>query len=96
MTVLPVTWIASGATFSRRSAAAAVSVGGEVQTGDRGDDAAVHLFGPGMMDVAGPQASLDMRNGDAAMIGGERGGHCRGGVTLNDDPVRPLGVHDLS
>jgi hypothetical protein len=63
ITVLPVTWIAAGATFSRRSASAAVSVGAKCWSAIGRDDAAVHFLGPGMEDVARAQPRLDMADG---------------------------------
>ncbi len=67
-----------------------------VQRGDRADDLAVDLLGPGMMDIAAAQARLDVGDGDLAVVSGDRRGHRCGGVALDDDPVGPLLVHHLA
>ncbi len=61
--------------------------GREMLVGDRGDDAAVHFLGPGLVDVARTQPGLDMADRRLAVIGGERADHGRGGVALDDHPV---------
>ena len=67
-----------------------------MQRGDRADDLAVHFLGPRMMDVAAAQTGLDVRDRDLAVIRGQRPGHRRGGVALDDHPVGPLRVHDAA
>jgi len=68
----------------------------EVEHRDRCDDPAVHLFGPGVVDVARAQPRLDMRDRDLAVIGGQRPRHRGRGVALHDDEVGPFGIHHLA
>ena len=69
---------------------------GEMLVRDLGDDLAVHLFRPGFVDVAAAQARLDMRDGDAAVKGGERADHGAGRVALHDDAIGPGAVVDIA
>lgn len=80
MPVLPVTWTLP-ATPSRRSALAAVSVG------DRRDHAPVHLFRPGMVNIARSQPGLDMGDRTLAVIGRKRRRHRRHRVALHDHAI---------
>ena len=69
---------------------------GEVQRGEAADDLAIDLFGPGMVDVAAPQACLDVRDRNLAVVGGKRAGHRGRGVALDHHPVGPLFVEHFA
>jgi hypothetical protein len=64
----------------------------EVEVRDAGDDPAVHLLWPGMVDVPGPKPRLDMSDGDAAIISGKRRHHRRQRVAMDNDAVRLLEI----
>ena len=68
----------------------------EMQVRDRRDDAPVHLLGPGVIDVPRPEPGLDMGDGDASVISGQRARHCRRGVALDDHARRRFRVHHLA
>ena len=64
----------------------------EIHVGDAGDDAAVDLLGPGMMNVAAAQPRLDMGDRDLAIIGRQARHHRRQRVAMHDHPVGLFGV----
>ena len=64
--------------------------------GDLRDDLPVHLFRPRLLNVAASKACLDVRNRNAAIIGGERADHGAGRVALHDDPIWPSAVVDFA
>src|SRR5689334_15360487 len=63
---------------------------GEVERGEAADDLAVDLFGPRMVDVAAPEARLDVGDRNLAVVGGERPGHRGGSVALDHHPIGPF------
>src|SRR5271167_4774351 len=62
---------------------------GQQDLGNRIDDLAIGLFRKGMGKVAAAQSCFHMHNRDLRVEPGERRGHCRGCVSLNDNEVRP-------
>jgi hypothetical protein len=66
--------------------------GREVHVRDAGDDAAVHLLGPRVVDVAAAQSGLDMADRNLAVISGEARDHRGQCVAMHDHAVRLLGV----
>ncbi len=69
---------------------------GKVQIGDVGYEPPVHFFGPGRIDVVGAQAGLDVSHRDAVVEGRKRPGKGRGRVALNDHPIGPKDIEDLT
>ena len=68
----------------------------EMLVGDRRDDAAVHLLGPRLIDIARAQARLHMAHRHLAVIGGERPDHRGRGVALDDHAIGPFGIHHIA
>ena len=64
--------------------------------GDGARDLPVHLFGPGMVNVAAAQSRLDMADRNLAEIGGERRGHGGQRVAVNEDAVGLFGIESLA
>ena len=60
---------------------------GEVVGGDAPRDLAVHLLGPGAVDVVGAQSGLDVAHGNLLVEGGQGGGRGGGGVAVDEDDV---------
>ncbi len=60
----------------------------KVQVGEPGGQPAVHLLRPRRMDVARPQARLDMADRHLRVERGQRGGEGRGRVALHEHPIR--------
>ncbi len=60
----------------------------EVRVGDQIHDAAVHLLGKGVLEVARAQARLDVPDAHAAVEGGDGRAHRRRRVALHEEPVR--------
>ena len=67
--------------------------GGEVLPGDRADHLAIHLFRPGVVDIAAAQPRLDMAHRNLAVIGCQRPAHRGRRVALHHHPVRPFFIH---
>ena len=70
--------------------------GSEIHVGDAGDDAAVHFFRPGMVNVTAAQTGLDMGDGDFAIISGEAGDHGGQSIAMDDDAVGLFGIERLA
>ncbi len=67
---------------------------GEMQAGDHAGQAAIHLFWPGRVDVAGAQARFHMANRYPLVIRGEAGRKGRGSIAVNENDIRaPLAQH---
>lgn len=64
-----------------------VAGGGEVQVGEYAGQAPVGLLGPGLLQVAGAQAGLDVADGNVAVEGGQRGDEAGGGVAVDQDDI---------
>src|SRR5206468_1807825 len=69
--------------------------GGEETGGQEVDDAPVRLLREGSAQIAGAQPGLDVADADAAVEGGEGGGHGGGGVPLDEEPVGGFGGEHL-
>jgi len=77
--------------------ALACTLGGrKVQRRDATDDAAIHLFGPGGVDVAGAQACLDMADGHLLIKRREAGRHGGGGVAVHQQQVVAGALEDVA
>lgn len=66
---------------------AAERSGREMVGGDASGDLAVHLFGPGAVDVVGAQPCFDVAHGDLPIECGEGGGGAGGSVAMHEHYV---------
>ena len=64
----------------------------EMQRGNGADQAAVALFGPGRIKIAGPQPGLDMPDRDPGIIGGKGRRQRRGRIAMHQHHVGGLGL----
>jgi hypothetical protein len=67
-----------------------------MEIGDRRDHAPIYFLGPRVEFVAAPQASLDMSNGNLAIIGGQRADHSSRSITLDNHSIGPPAVECLA
>src|SRR5215469_3840535 len=61
----------------------------EVEIGYVTDQPAVHLLGPGCVDVVRTQTGLDVRHWKPVVKGSQRRGKSRSRVSLHDDAIGP-------
>ena len=87
---------ASGQAFALAGWPCEPAVGANKQVARQVDDPAIHLLGPGLREVVGAQARLDMSDRDAAIEGSQRGGHRRGGVAMHEHAVRAAPVSSMA
>src|SRR5712675_1802379 len=62
----------------------------EMQTGQLINKSAVDFLGIRIIAVIGAKPRFDVRHRNPQVKGSERGGECRGRITLHDDPVRTM------
>ena len=90
MPVLPVTRIVRSRGLSRRRFSAAPSVGANSKVATASIAIRLNSSGKGPSEIVRAQARLDMADRHAGVEGGERGGHRRRRVAMDQQQRRPL------